>query len=152
MPTLPPLPFALADGPAEGFNLLSIWHEVSLFNRGIIILLLLLLLLQIYIAVERGVLYLQSAAATRRFLPVFLEALRLGDFEAAGRAAADHGRSHLAQAFADADSHHLFAGVAEVAVADYIPEPELQRIDAEFQHHHEKNRKKYEASHSVSRG
>ena len=66
MPTCPPLPFALADGPAEGFSLLSIWHEVSLFNRGIIILLLLLLLLQVYVAVERGVLYLQSAAASRR--------------------------------------------------------------------------------------
>ena len=96
MPTFPPLPFALADGPAEGFSLLSIWHEVSLFNRGIIILLLLLLLLQVYVAVERGVLYLQSAAASRRFLPLFLDALRQGDLEAAGRAAAAHGRSHAA--------------------------------------------------------
>jgi biopolymer transport protein ExbB/biopolymer transport protein TolQ len=89
MQTLPP--------PADpGFDPLSIWHQVSLFNRGIIILLILLLLLQIYIAVERGVLYLQSEAASRRFLGGFLEALRRGDLEGARHAADAEERSHTA--------------------------------------------------------
>jgi biopolymer transport protein ExbB/biopolymer transport protein TolQ len=80
----------------QPFDLLSLWRSVSLFNRGIIILLLLLLALQVYIAVERGVLYLQSGAASRRFLGGFLEALRRGDLEGARKAAEAHGRSHVA--------------------------------------------------------
>jgi biopolymer transport protein ExbB/biopolymer transport protein TolQ len=93
MPTR--LPLALADAD-PGFDPLAIWRQVSLFNRGIIILLGLLLLLQVYIAVERGILYLQSEAATRRFLGGFLEALRRGDLEGARRACADQERSHVA--------------------------------------------------------
>ncbi|HNX30316.1 MAG TPA: MotA/TolQ/ExbB proton channel family protein [Holophaga sp.] len=90
------LPFALAEGSADSFGPLSIWRQASPFNQGIIVLLLLLLLLQVWIAVERGVMYVQSGAATRKFLKVFMEALRKGDFEAAGQAAAVHGKSHVA--------------------------------------------------------
>jgi biopolymer transport protein ExbB/biopolymer transport protein TolQ len=90
---LTPPPFALADA---GFEPLAIWREVSLFNRGIILLLALLLLLQIYIAVERAVLYRQSEAATRRFLGGFLEDLRRGDLEGARRAAEAAEGSHVA--------------------------------------------------------
>jgi biopolymer transport protein ExbB/biopolymer transport protein TolQ len=87
---------ALAEGPSDAFNPLAIWQEASLFNQGVIILLLLLLLLQIYIAIERGVMYLQSNAASRRFLKLFMETLRRGDFDAAKLAAATHGKSHVA--------------------------------------------------------
>jgi biopolymer transport protein ExbB/TolQ len=87
---------ALAEGPSDAFNPLAIWQEASLFNQGVIILLLLLLLLQIYIAIERGVMYLQSNAASRRFLKLFMETLRRGDFDAAKLAAAAHGKSHVA--------------------------------------------------------
>jgi biopolymer transport protein ExbB/TolQ len=87
---------ALAEGPSDTFNPLAIWQEASLFNQGVIILLLLLLLLQIYIAIERGVMYLQSNAASRRFLKLFMETLRRGDFDAAKLAAAAHGKSHVA--------------------------------------------------------
>jgi biopolymer transport protein ExbB/biopolymer transport protein TolQ len=62
----------------------------------VIILLLLLLLLQVYIAIERGVMYLQSNAASRKFLKLFMETLRRGDFDAARLAAATHGKSHMA--------------------------------------------------------
>jgi biopolymer transport protein ExbB/biopolymer transport protein TolQ len=90
------LPFALAADAPESFNPLSIWSETSVFGKGIILLLLALLLLQIYIALERGVLYAQSRAASQKFLKVFMAALRNGDFEAAQRAADDHPRSHMA--------------------------------------------------------
>jgi biopolymer transport protein ExbB/TolQ len=89
------LPFAVAD-PVDSFNPLAIWQQASPFNQGVIILLLLLLLLQIYIAIERGVMYLQSNAASKKFLKLFMETLRRGDFEAAKLAAAAHGKSHAA--------------------------------------------------------
>ena len=90
------LPFALAEGVVDPFNPFAIWQEASLFNQGVIILLVLLLMLQIYIAIERGVLYLQSNAASRKFLRLFMETLRRGDFDAAKNAAAAHGKSHVA--------------------------------------------------------
>jgi biopolymer transport protein ExbB/TolQ len=90
------LPFALAEGSGDAFNPLAIWQEASLFNQGVIILLLLLLLLQIYIAIERGVLYLQSNAASRKFLRLFMESLRRGDFDAAKLTAATYAKSHVA--------------------------------------------------------
>jgi biopolymer transport protein ExbB/TolQ len=93
---LPLLPFALIESSADSFNPLSIWQEASRFNQGVIILLLLLLLLQIYIAIERGVLYLQSNAASRKFLRLFMETLRRGDFDAAKGAAAAYHKSHVA--------------------------------------------------------
>lgn len=96
MPPVAHLPLALLQDAPEAFNPVSIWNEASRFNQGIIILLLLLLLLQIYIAIERGVMYLQSRAASQKFLTVFLDTLRRGDFEAAKRAAAAHEKSHVA--------------------------------------------------------
>jgi len=88
--------FALAEGPTDGFNPVSIWQEASLFNQGVIILLIMLLLLQIYIAIERGVLYWQSNAASRKFLKLFLATLRTGELEAAGNTATAFGKSHVA--------------------------------------------------------
>jgi biopolymer transport protein ExbB/biopolymer transport protein TolQ len=85
----------LAQG-GDAFGPLAIWTTASAANRGIICILLFLLVLQIYIAVERGFLYLRSNAATRPFLKRFLEALRQGDFEAARQAATAHNRSHVA--------------------------------------------------------
>lgn len=96
MTPLRTLTFALADSPAETFNPVSIWNEASAFNKGVIVLLILLLALQLYIAIERGVLYLQSHAASQKFLKVFMTALRRSDFEAAKQAAALHERSHVA--------------------------------------------------------
>ena len=90
------LPFALAEAPADAFNPFAIWQQASLFNQGVIILLVLLLMLQIYIAIERGVMYLQSHAASQKFLKLFMETLRRGDFDAAKNAAAAHGKSHVA--------------------------------------------------------
>lgn len=87
------LPFALAE---DTFNPVSIWQEASLFNQGVIILLLLLLLLQIYIAIERGVMYFQSNAASQKFLKAFMEILRKGDFDAAKVTATAYGKSHVA--------------------------------------------------------
>ena len=78
------------------FSPASIWSEASLFNKGVIILLLLLLLLQVYIAIERGVMYTQSRAASRKFLAPFLAAVGKGDFELAHRAAVAHDKSHVA--------------------------------------------------------
>jgi biopolymer transport protein ExbB/biopolymer transport protein TolQ len=92
----PSLPLALADSPADTFNPVSIWNEASGFNKGVIILLILLLALQLYIAIERGVLYLQSHAESRKFLRIFMETLRRGDFEGAKKAANLHEKSHVA--------------------------------------------------------
>jgi biopolymer transport protein ExbB/biopolymer transport protein TolQ len=87
---------ALAEAGGDPFGPKAIWEAASLPNKGIICLLLCLLLLQIYIAVERAFVYTQSNAATRAFLKLFTAALRGGDFDAARKAAAAHGKSHVA--------------------------------------------------------
>ncbi len=46
-------------------------------------------------AVERGIMYAQSGAASRKFLKLFMDTLRRGDFEAARRATT-HNKSHIA--------------------------------------------------------
>lgn len=79
-----------AFGPKE------IWVAATPFNKGIISILLFLLALQIYMAVERGIMYSQSTAASRKFLKLFMDTLRRGDFEAARRAATTHNKSHVA--------------------------------------------------------
>jgi biopolymer transport protein ExbB/biopolymer transport protein TolQ len=91
-----PFCLALAEGPDPGFGPKAIWESASAPNQCIIAILLFLLALQLYIAVERGFVYGQSSAASRSFLKLFLDALRLGDFEAARTAAITHNKSHIA--------------------------------------------------------
>ncbi|HWQ08530.1 MAG TPA: MotA/TolQ/ExbB proton channel family protein, partial [Holophaga sp.] len=85
-----------APDPSASFSPVALWTQTSPFGKGIIVLLLALLALQIYIAVERGVMYFQSGAASRKFLTLFLESLKKGDFEGARKAAVAHDRSHMA--------------------------------------------------------
>jgi len=87
---------ALADASESAFGPQAIWQSASLPNRCIIVLLLGLLGLQIYIAIERALVYAQSNAATRSFLKLFMPALRSGEFDAARQAASAHGKSHVA--------------------------------------------------------
>nr|WP_320131902.1 MotA/TolQ/ExbB proton channel family protein [uncultured Holophaga sp.] len=91
------LNFALIDGGSgEGFGPASIWHSASWPNKVIIIVLVALLLLQIYLVIERGVMYAASSSASQKFLKLFMDTLRRGDFEAAKRAATTHQKSHIA--------------------------------------------------------
>jgi biopolymer transport protein ExbB/biopolymer transport protein TolQ len=80
----------------EGFGPREIWASATLPNKIIISVLILLLMYQIYIAVERFVMYAQSGSATEKFLKLFMDTLRRGDFEAAKRAATTHNKSHVA--------------------------------------------------------
>jgi len=86
--------FGLLSGNAFGPK--EIWIAATPFNKGIIVVLLFLLALQVYMAVERGIMYAQSGAASRKFLKLFMDTLRRGDFEAARRAATTHNKSHIA--------------------------------------------------------
>ncbi len=86
--------FGLLSGNAFGPK--EIWAAATPFNKGIIAVLLFLLALQVYMAVERGIMYAQSGAASRKFLKLFMDTLRRGDFEAARRAATTHNKSHIA--------------------------------------------------------
>ncbi len=86
--------FGLLSGSAFGPK--EIWAAATPFNKGIITVLLFLLALQVYMAVERGIMYAQSGAASRKFLKLFMDTLRRGDFEAARRAATTHNKSHIA--------------------------------------------------------
>ena len=88
------LPLGLLDDTA--FNVLGIWKEASLFNKFIIGILVFLLALQIYTAIERFIMYSQSNSASEKFLKLFMDTLRRGDFEAAKRAATTHNKSHVA--------------------------------------------------------
>lgn len=89
-----PLVLGLSEG--GGFSAAEIWAAATLFNKGIIILLFILLGYQIYVAIERFVTYAQSKQASDKFLKLFMDTLRRGDFEAAKRAATTHNKSHIA--------------------------------------------------------
>ncbi len=80
----------------NAFGPAAIWREATTFNKGIIVILLFLLALQVYMAIERGIMYAQSGSASRSFLKLFMDTLRRGDFEAARKAAATHNKSHIA--------------------------------------------------------
>jgi len=86
--------FGLLSGNA--FGPMEIWRQSTAFNKGVISILLCLLALQVYMAVERGLMYFQSNTASKKFLKLFMDTLRRGDFEAARRAATTHNKSHIA--------------------------------------------------------
>ena len=79
-----------------GFGPKEIWASATPINKGVICILLILLAYQIYVAIERFVMYAQSTAASDKFLKLFMDTLRGGDFEAAKRAATTHNKSHVA--------------------------------------------------------
>jgi biopolymer transport protein ExbB/TolQ len=87
--------FAAAEA-GNSFSAAGIWASASLFAKIIIVLLTILLLLQIYTAIERSIMYIQSGSASQKFLKLFMDTLRRGDFEAAKRAATTHNKSHIA--------------------------------------------------------
>ena len=91
-----PLMLGLAEGGHDSFSAAEIWRAASLANKGIIVILFVLLAYQIYVAVERFVTYAQSNQASDKFLKLFMDTLRRGDFEAAKRAATTHNKSHIA--------------------------------------------------------
>lgn len=91
-----PLVLALAEGGHDSFSAIEIWRAASIMNKFIIGLLFFLLALQIYVAIDRFVTYAQSNAASDKFLKLFMDTLRRGDFEAAKRAATTHNKSHVA--------------------------------------------------------
>lgn len=91
-----PLMLGLAEGGHDSFSAAEIWRAASLANKAIIVLLFVLLAYQIYVTVERFVTYAQSNQASDKFLKLFMDTLRRGDFEAAKRAATTHNKSHIA--------------------------------------------------------
>ena len=84
---------ALLEG---GFGPKEIWITATFPNKVIIVTLFILLAYQIYVAIERFVMYAQSTSASDKFLKLFMDTLRRGDFEAAKRAATTHNKSHVA--------------------------------------------------------
>jgi biopolymer transport protein ExbB/biopolymer transport protein TolQ len=84
---------ALLEG---GFGPKEIWSAATPINKAVIVVLFILLAYQIYVAIERFVMYAQSTAASDKFLKLFMDTLRRGDFEAAKRAATTHNKSHVA--------------------------------------------------------
>ncbi|HJW72290.1 MAG TPA: MotA/TolQ/ExbB proton channel family protein [Geothrix sp.] len=90
-----PLMLGLAEG-SSSFSPVELFRAASPANKLIIIILFILLAYQIYVAVDRFVTYAQSNAASDKFLKLFMDTLRRGDFEAAKRAATTHNKSHVA--------------------------------------------------------
>ncbi|WP_306591665.1 MotA/TolQ/ExbB proton channel family protein [Geothrix sp. 21YS21S-4] len=90
------LVLGLAEGGHDSFSAAEIWRSASIANKFIIAILFVLLAYQIYVAVERFVTYAQSKQASDKFLKLFMDTLRRGDFEAAKRAATTHNKSHIA--------------------------------------------------------
>lgn len=91
-----PLMLGLAEGGHDSFSAAEIWRAASIANKFIIVILFVLLAYQIYVTVERFVTYAQSNQASDKFLKLFMDTLRRGDFEAAKRAATTHNKSHIA--------------------------------------------------------
>jgi biopolymer transport protein ExbB/biopolymer transport protein TolQ len=91
-----PFFLGLAAEAENAFGPKAIWESASIPNKGIISILFILMALQIYVAIERGIIYAQSNSASQKFLKLFMDTLRRGDFEAAKRAATTHNKSHIA--------------------------------------------------------
>lgn len=91
-----PLLLALAEGGSDSFSPIELFRGASIANKGIIIILMLLFCYTIYVAVERFVTFAQSSSASDKFLKLFMDTLRRGDFEASKRAATTHNKSHVA--------------------------------------------------------
>ncbi len=91
-----PLMLALAEGGHDSFSPIELFKGASIANKGIIIILIVLFCYTVYVAVERFVTYAQSTAASDKFLKLFMDTLRRGDFEASKRAATTHNKSHVA--------------------------------------------------------
>ena len=91
-----PLMLGLAEGGHDSFSAAEIWRSASIANKFIIAVLFILMAYQIYVAIERFVTYAQSKQASDKFLKLFMDTLRRGDFEAAKRAATTHNKSHIA--------------------------------------------------------
>ena len=87
---------ALLNEGANAFSPKELFMQATIPNKIIIVTLFLLLAYQIYVAIERFVMYSQSSAASDKFLKLFMDTLRRGDFEAAKRAATTHNKSHIA--------------------------------------------------------
>lgn len=98
------------DAPNRTFGPAAIWASASLPNRIIILLLLVLFLVQIYIVVERTLLYVASASASRAFLKVFMPAIREEKFEEARKVADAHPRSHTAAVLKHGLDIYLYEG------------------------------------------
>jgi len=91
------LNFGLAEGAhGDAFGPAAIWASASIPNKIIISVLIILLLVQIYLVIERAIMYIASTSASQKFLKLFMDTLRRGDFEAAKRAATTHSKSHIA--------------------------------------------------------
>ena len=91
-----PLMLALAEGGSDSFSPIELFRGASIANKGIIIILVVLFCYTVYVAVERFVTYAQSSAASDKFLKLFMDTLRRGDFESSKRAATTHNKSHVA--------------------------------------------------------
>ena len=90
------LSLALLNEGANAFAPKELFMQATLPNKIIIVTLFILLAYQVYVAIERFVMYSQSSAASDKFLKLFMDTLRRGDFEAAKRAATTHNKSHVA--------------------------------------------------------
>lgn len=90
------LSLALLNEGANAFSAKELFMQATVPNKIIIVTLFILLAYQIYVAIERFVMYSQSSSASDKFLKLFMDTLRRGDFEAAKRAATTHNKSHVA--------------------------------------------------------
>lgn len=75
------LPLGMMD--EGGFSIVDSILEASIANQILIAILFYLLGYQIYVAMERYVTYRDSEEATGKFLKLFMESLKKGDFEGA---------------------------------------------------------------------
>jgi len=91
------LNLGLAEGAhGDAFGPAAIWAAASIPNKIIIVLLIVLLLVQIYMVIERALMYAASSAASQKFLNLFVKSLKEGDFNAAREVATTHPKSHIA--------------------------------------------------------
>jgi biopolymer transport protein ExbB/biopolymer transport protein TolQ len=79
-----------------GFTIKELFMQATIANKIIMIFLAFLLAYQVYYVIERLVMFSQSNSASEKFLKLFMDTLRRGDFEASKRAATTHQKSHIA--------------------------------------------------------
>jgi len=87
----------LQEGGAVGFDLLTMWRQMGIPAKAVVILLFLMSAWSIGVMIDRYLAYSAARKQSRTFAPLVAGALREGKMDEAVRVAERHKKSHLAK-------------------------------------------------------
>ena len=80
-----------------GVDLMALWDHAGTFARGIVVILLIMSLFSLTVAIQKLIQFISSQGATRKFAPLFSQAVQEENLEEAIALAEGHQKSHVAK-------------------------------------------------------